>query len=369
MINDVRWRIMAWACRQYGKGEIDRAGESLITVAKDDPSREDVIRVVDNWRSCHAYPLQIIKMTLFRRARKIDPTALIAQRLKRRPSIEIKLRDNANMKLSQMQDLGGCRAVLRNLNDVNKLVQQYKAYHSKSPKNRSSWDGSDDFDYITRPKADGYRGVHLIFRFKTSSPSRAAFNGQRIEIQIRSKLQHAWATAVETAQVFTGQALKSKVKNASEDWLRFFALTSTAFALRERTARVPGTPEDKNEIVKELREIVQRENIMQSLDGWNDTIHLLEGAKIAEADLFLLVLDPITFSLRVSQFTRGQINAAQTAYEKEEKDNENNANVQVVLVAVEDLDALRKAYPNYYVDTKDFIRAVRREIAPRRVVV
>jgi len=39
--------------------------------------------------------------------------------------------------------------------------------------------------------------------------------------------------------------------------------------------------------------------------------------------------------------------------------------MQVVLVAVEDLDALRKAYPNYYADTKDFIRAVRREISSR----
>jgi hypothetical protein len=66
----------------------------------------------------------------------------------------------------------------------------------------------------------------------------ARYDGQRIEIQIRSKLQHLWATAVETAQIFTGQALKSKVKNASADWLRFFALTSSAFALREETPTV-----------------------------------------------------------------------------------------------------------------------------------
>jgi ppGpp synthetase/RelA/SpoT-type nucleotidyltranferase len=212
---------MAWVERVHSKGQIDKAGHSLIALPKDDPERQLAIAVVDNWRVCHAYPLQIIKMTLFRRARKIDQHALIAQRLKRRPSIEIKLRDNPNMKLSQMQDIGGCRDILKTVADVKKLVAKYKAYHAKSPKDRSAWDGSEEFDYIQRPKPDGYRSVHLIFRFRSPISKRAVFNGQRIEIQIRSKLQHIWATAVETAQVFTGQALKSRIKNASEDWLLY----------------------------------------------------------------------------------------------------------------------------------------------------
>ncbi len=354
---------MPWIERRYSKGRIDKAGQALITLPKDDPAREEAITIVDNWRSCHAYPLQIIKMTLLRRAKKINKRALIAQRLKRRPSIEIKLRDNPNMQLSQMQDIGGCRAVLQNVNEVKKLVAKYKAYHAKSPKDRSSWDGSDDFDYITKPKPDGYRGVHLIFRFKSPSPEKAVFNGQRIEIQLRSKLQHAWATAVETAQVFTGQALKSRVKNASEDWLRFFALTSSAFAAREKAAPVPGTSDNRVDIIRELREIVQRENIMQSLGGWNDTIHLLEDEEMTDSYAFLLVLDPTIRTLRVQPFKKDEVDEAQKAYEKAEKDTESDPNIQVVLVAVEDLDALRKAYPNYYVDTRDFIAAIQREIS------
>ncbi len=354
---------MAWVERQYSKGQIDKAGQSLITLPADDPAREEAIRVVDNWRSCHGYPLQIIKMTLLNRAKKTDGHALIAQRLKRRPSIEIKLRDNPNMKLSQMQDLGGCRAILGNVRHVKKLIEEYKLSHAKSPKDRSSWDGSEDFDYITRPKADGYRGMHLIFRFRSSAPERQRFNGQRIEIQIRSKLQHAWATAVETAQVFTGQALKSKVKDASKDWLRFFALTSSAFAAREKAALVPGTPENREDLVRELRETVQRENIMESLRGWNDTIHRIEDEQIPGAHAFLLVLDPTKHTLRVVSFTKGTADIAQKAYERAEKNNESDPNVQVVLVAVEEIDALRKAYPNYYVDTRDFIAAVEREMS------
>jgi hypothetical protein len=89
-------------------------------------------------------------------------------------------------------------------------------------------------------------------------------------------LQHAWATAVETAQLFTGQALKSKVKNATEDWLRFFALSSSLFALREKSPTVPGAPDNRDETVTELREITARTDIMQSFSGWNDAVHLLE---------------------------------------------------------------------------------------------
>jgi hypothetical protein len=262
-----------------------------------------------------------------------------------------------------MQDIGGCRAVLNNVSEVNKLVAQYKLSHTKSRKGRSAWDGSEDFDYIKRPKPDGYRSVHLIFRFYSPSSVREHFNGQCIEIQIRSKLQHIWATAVETAQVFTGQALKSKVKDASKDWLRFFALTSTAFALREKSPIVPGTTEDKQELIREFREIVGRENIMGSLESWNDTIHFLEEKEMPSADLFLLVLDPTSKTLRVRSFTKNAAEAAQLAYEKAEKDTESDANVQVVLVSVEDIDELRRAYPNYYVDTRDFIEAIKKELA------
>ena len=353
---------MAWGERIHSKGRIDRAGSALITLAEGDPSREQEIAVVDNWRSCHNYPLQVIKMTLKVRAKKIDTSALVAQRLKRRPSIEIKLRDNPNMKLSQMHDIGGCRAVLSNVKQVRRLIVNYKEFHSKSPKGRSDWDGSDDFDYITKPKPDGYRSVHLVFRFQSESNERKVYNGQRIEIQIRSKLQHLWATAVEMAQLFTGQALKSKIKNANDDWLRFFALTSSAFALREKSPVVPGTPTNHAEIVLQLREIIARTDIMTRLSDWNNTVHLVEVKKTPGTHFYLMILDLDKRTLNLKQFKKDEAVQSQKAYDKAEKETENSPNTQVVLVSVDDFNALPKAYPNYYVDTKDFILAVEKEI-------
>ena len=123
---------MKFTTRIYSKGRIDRAGKELITLADDNPAREETLNVINNWRSCHGYPLQIIKMTLLNRAKHIDNAALIAQRLKRTPSIAIKLKDNPNMKLSQMQDIGGCRAVMASARELNKLYAAYEKSKSKT---------------------------------------------------------------------------------------------------------------------------------------------------------------------------------------------------------------------------------------------
>jgi hypothetical protein len=273
------------------------------------------------------------------------------------------------MRLTQMQDIGGCRAVLSTVAQVKKRVAKYKEFHAKSPKDRSDWDGSDNFDYILQPKPDGYRSVHLVFSYKSTSAKWAMYNGQLIEVQIRSKLQHLWATAVETAQIFTGQALKSKVKSASDDWLRFFALTSSAFALREKSPTVPGTSSDANEIVSELVEILRRTKIIQNLWGWSSIVRHLEIRHTRGARFYLLSLNLVKGALHVRPFKPEEEHLSQREYEKAEKDTEGDPNTQVVLVSVDHVESLRKAYPNYYVDTRGFISAVVKEINGKSVKV
>ena len=52
-----------------------------------------------------------------------------------------------------------------------------------------------------------------------------------IELQIRTRLQHAWATAVETMGIFIDHSLKSS--QGPQDWLDFFSLVGNAFAYIE----------------------------------------------------------------------------------------------------------------------------------------
>ena len=86
-------------------------------------------------------------------------------------------------------------------------------------------------DYILSPKKSGYRSLHLIYKFKTDTPSKEVYNRypMLIELQFRTHLQHIWATALETIGLFTNQALKSG--QGSKEILRFFVLVSSLFAI------------------------------------------------------------------------------------------------------------------------------------------
>ena len=351
---------MAFSSRLHSKGRIDRAGKQLITLPREHEELPDELAVINNWRSCHGFPLQIIKMTLLKRAKKFDGNALVAQRLKRLQSISLKLQHNPNMKLSQMQDIGGCRAVLKTVREVDRLVDYYERSRSKNRHDRPALVDKDD--YISSPKCDGYRSVHVIYRYQSNAADRTVYNGQKVEIQIRSALQHAWATAVEVCQTFTGQALKSKVKDANESWLRFFALMGSAIAKRERRPLVPNTPTSTEELVAELRQIVRKENIIESIKSWGGAVHHLTLSQTPEAHTYLLVLDSRELTLKARSFGKKELLIAQDEYLREEKRTGDDPRQQVVLVSVDSLSALRKAYPNFYLDTGAFISAVHRAI-------
>ena len=361
---------MAWTVRRYSKGQIDRAGIVLANFRSSRPEEEldaaiveldAALRVIDNWRACHSYPLQIVKMTLLNRAKKVDSSALIAQRLKRLPSIAIKLRHNSSMKLSQMQDIGGCRAVLSTISDVKKLIALYEKSHLKNPRQGRPIQ-HEKYDYILSPKPDGYRSYHLIFKYQSEYEEKMVFDGQRIEVQIRSKLQHAWATAVETVQTFTGLALKSKIKTGDPRWLRFFALMGTAMALRERCAVVPDIPLDRDELVSELRSLSDELKVEEVLVSWGSAVQSLT-ASTGNAVAFLLELNPIEKTLTTRPFSQDEMEKANEMYSRLEKATEDRPEIQVVLVSVESVEALRAAYPNYYLDTGAFIGAMKQAMS------
>ena len=121
---------MAWTKPEFGRDKVNRAGEILISSSVSDDELDSTLKIINNWRAIHACPLQTIKMTLAGRAQKQDLNAVISQRTKRIPAIRLKLRENhatgLKMKLSQMHDIGGCRAVLRTVSEVEKLAQDYE---------------------------------------------------------------------------------------------------------------------------------------------------------------------------------------------------------------------------------------------------
>ncbi|MCG3176505.1 MAG: hypothetical protein MOGMAGMI_01460 [Candidatus Omnitrophica bacterium] len=344
---------MAWTTPANNRGRVDAAGAMLLNPRATDNEKEDALAIINNWRASHAYPLQSLKMTLLKRGKRVSDKAVVAQRLKRLSSIDQKLRRNNNMKLTQMQDIGGCRVVLPTVAHVDQLVGLYKQGQTKNPNDRAEF--VKEYDYISSPKTDGYRSFHIVYKYRSKAEKNQVYNGLRIEVQIRSRLQHAWATAVETVSTFTGQALKSNIGN--DEWKRFFVLMGSAIAAREKRRPVPGVPTATQDLVEELLNLERKLNIRTVLSSWGDVVQELTMSP-TNADLYLLVLDSSARQVKVSPFRKSQLAMASEAYLDVEKRYEGNPDIQAVLVSVSSLASLRSAYPNYYLDTKAFLGAL-----------
>ena len=239
--------------------------------------------VIYNWRLSHAYPLNTFQMTLRRRAFKIDSGAIVAQRSKRRSSTKAKLDRMPELQLSEMQDIAGCRAIVSSVKQVYDLVEGYKRRYADHKL-------VDEDDYIKNPKSDGYRGYHLIYRY--SNAKFPEYEGLKVEIQLRSALQHCWATAVETADIFYREGLK--VHRGSPEWRRFFALMGAAIAIREGYRRVPRTPPTWQALTDELRECALQLNVKTRLSAFGRTLNIIGEADTRRAGIkyVLLLLDP-----------------------------------------------------------------------------
>src|SRR5690606_14571502 len=112
-------------------------------------------------------------------------------------------------------------------------------------------------DYIKKPKEDGYRGYHLVGKFPDSSGS-----SRLIEIQLRTTLQHDWATSVEIVDLFTNQALKSN--QGKEEWKQSFADVSKQFAIMESIHLFTDLPEPQQRAIygKRLKAELDKDNDM-----------------------------------------------------------------------------------------------------------
>jgi len=253
-----------------------------------------------------------------------------------------------------MQDIGGCRAVVKNLMALNQLVSLYRRSRVKHKLDYKN-------DYIEKPKSSGYRGVHLIYRYHSEKYKNHC--GLRIEIQLRSPLQHAWATAVETVGIFTGQALKSNL--GSEDWKRCFALMGTAIAMREKATLVPNTPTTRKDLVSELRACVTKLDAQTKLKNYSSVLQLPRHVGLKEAAYYLLELNPTAKTIGVTSYKQKDLKQASEDYLNVERTlgaRPESMGAQAVLVSVGSLASLKRAYPNYFLDMRVFIDEVARAL-------
>ena len=339
--------MATWTEPKYTRSQVEKAGKILVqeTVAQSDLSW--AMEVLDNWRACHSFPMNTFQVRLRANARKVcGPTSVVAQRLKRTPSIIAKLQrapEDQKMSLKRMQDIAGCRAIVPVVSNVFDLQRHYceEVTHLHELVTLK--------DYISTPKADGYRSVHMVYKFKSEQNSH--FNNQLVEIQIRSQLQHCWATALESVDIMNQSGLKLGI-GGNKDWKRFFQLMSAVFAIEEDIGEL-GVAGSEREIKQEAAELAIELDVAARLVNFGRLFQL--PVKLSAAAYYLMVLDPVKKELTVRTFLKQHISLATRLYTETEERYQRVVGAQVVLVSAGHVAALKRAYPSYYMDTAMFI--------------
>ena len=159
------------------KSEIDRLGDRLReTVSPDD------LRMLDGYRLSFADAYDEVANTVRERTgvdvsgRPAKSTTAIVEKLKRE-----------SIRLSQMQDIAGCRIVVGDIAQQNTVTNELLGL----------FPDSEISDRRETP-SHGYRAVHIIV---------PAAN-HKVEVQIRTQLQHLWAELSEKLADKFGIAVK-----------------------------------------------------------------------------------------------------------------------------------------------------------------
>ncbi len=190
--------------RLVSKTQIDRLGDRL----KGSPHTESDLRLLDDYRRSFAEAYEAVVRTI--RQRGEFPTGRLA---KSTVSITEKLR-RESIRLSQMQDVAGCRVVVANLVKQDEFVASLKTDFPDA----SVIDRRDNPSY-------GYRAVHVIVEI----------SGKPIEIQVRTSLQHLWAEFSEKSTDVLDPTIK--YGGGPDLWRDFLERSSEAVASYEKSEK------------------------------------------------------------------------------------------------------------------------------------
>lgn len=233
------------------KSKIDQLGERL---KKGSSSEADLISL-DEYRQSFGEAYENVLTTVAKTLREYKlGTAPTGRAAKSTTSIIDKLR-RESIRLSQMQDIAGCRMVVQNVIDQDKLMGLLT--------------GSTLSDVILIDRRDkpshGYRAVHLI----------AKVLNKPVEIQIRTKLQHMWA---ELSERFSDEYDQNIKYGGGEDHIQSFLMRASilirGFELMEQEREYLNMSEKDIEeleanfinILKETKEGIAEFDTRRSLD-------------------------------------------------------------------------------------------------------
>lgn len=325
---------------EYSRSKIDKAGKVLsrhLDVSEDVEVESEI--VFDNYRQAHLEPMMQTTMQLQKWMDESGKGYYIAMRLKRRPQILRKL-TRLSVRLTQLQDIAGARIILERNADVDETVRYLREVISRQTDVKIV----RDTDYRDKGRDDsGYRARHIILDS----------NGYKIELQLRSKVQHYWAETIERTSVVYGHFLKEL--DGDPCVLSYFKQLSDVFYEFESNRRPTHPQRIKLDVLyRKARAIIQisdKRAILMSHPDKNVLKTLTEISEKAQKRIlnnWILIFDWATGNfvnwLKVSHDPR----AAMQLYAKTERDFPASSNFEVVLVGASDVSTIEQTHSHYF---------------------
>lgn len=317
------------------KNRVNQAGHRV----REGTARPADYDIIDEWRAAHRNVLNTFQAILRTRTRGTKVT--VAQRHKRKRTIFGKLRRFPRMQLARMDDVAGCRLIFPSIDELYAFRENFhKARFNHTRKNQV-----DKYDYIKAPKSTGYRGVHDVYEYDVNSEVGRPLKGLLVEIQYRTLVQHAWATAVEVIGFITES--QPKFEEGDTRYVEAMALASEIMARAFEDRRGPHADLPDAEVVREFLELDEELGLLAMLRGLNAA----DPAVTKNRNTILVISE----SGELEVFTyRDATDALRNLFELERTRTDSD----IVLVKADTSDEVRLAFKNYFSDAGDFIRLV-----------
>lgn len=319
------------------KSRVNRAG---VRVRQNGATPEDY-EVIDEWRAAHRNVLNTFQAILRTRTRGTDIT--VAQRHKRKRTIFGKLHRYPEMQLARMDDVAGCRLIFPS---VKALYDFRSTFHKARFKHRRRND-DDKYDYIKHPKETGYRRVHDVYEYDVNSTAGSHLKGLLVEIQYRTLVQHAWATAVEVIGFITES--QPKFEEGDTRYRDAMALASEILARSFESATGPHADLSDEETVRRFLAMDEELGLLAMLRGLNAA----DTAVSTNRNSILVFSGEGALEIRTY---RDATEALRSLFELEKE----FPGQDIVLVRADTSDEVRLAFKNYFSDARDFIDLVER---------
>ncbi len=318
----------------------------------------------DNFREAHNIIIKLFTIEL--KKVNFSKQHLTASRNKRIETIISKLCRPEKPKLDRIHDIAGTRIIFENIKSLEDYIDILENTELVNFKEKINED-KNRYNYIKNPKSDGYRSIHKVFYYSSNIPystlneKRFNLENKKIELQLRTRLQHIWATTVEIYDIIN----KSNIKTGTHNKLEtkeglFFKKCSLVFEgiesndVEKIKININEIFRDKDlvEIYNRLKGIKNIKNIQLPKTLGSDEVFILI-TDLNKGKTTFFTTDPIEKNDKQDTFL---INAS---YRRLEEKNTKGEYI-LLLLTLGDIKKLKNVYPNYFLNTNEFISILKK---------